>query len=186
MPLARVNSQVEPPVVERRVALNRTTTVVVAPSGSTPPSGTTIFGLSGVSVNFLSTSSGSGTLTYAWTFPGAVVSSSTDQNPANIVYNTPGLFNVSLTVTDSNGSTPLTRTGYVTVGCQVPNFAGHRTDATGSGNPATIWTAAGFTGTFTMETHPVAPPYVIGTQTIQGGLVDPHPKGCASDIKVGP
>ena len=40
MPLARVNSHVLPPVVERRVALNGTTTVALAPAGRTPPSGT--------------------------------------------------------------------------------------------------------------------------------------------------
>jgi hypothetical protein len=42
MPLARVNSQLEPAIDERRLAANLTTMVVVAPSGSTPPSGTTI------------------------------------------------------------------------------------------------------------------------------------------------
>ena len=42
MPLARVNSHVLPPVVERRVALNGTMTVALAPAGRTPPSGTVI------------------------------------------------------------------------------------------------------------------------------------------------
>ena len=40
MPLARVNSHVLPPVVERRVALNGTTTVALPPAGRTPPRGT--------------------------------------------------------------------------------------------------------------------------------------------------
>ena len=42
MPLARVNSQLEPLSVDRRRAVNGTTTVAVAPSGRVPPSGTTM------------------------------------------------------------------------------------------------------------------------------------------------
>ncbi len=41
-PFARVNSQFEPVSVRRTVAENPIRTVVVAPSGSTPPSGTRI------------------------------------------------------------------------------------------------------------------------------------------------
>ena len=40
MPLARVNSQASPPVVDRSVARNGTTTVVLDPAGRTPPRGT--------------------------------------------------------------------------------------------------------------------------------------------------
>ena len=42
IPLARVNSQLEPLSVDRRRAVNGTTTVAEAPSGSVPPSGTTM------------------------------------------------------------------------------------------------------------------------------------------------
>ena len=42
IPLARVNSQFEPLRVDRSRAANGTTTVAVAPSGSVPPSGTTM------------------------------------------------------------------------------------------------------------------------------------------------
>ena len=41
-PLARVNSHVEPPVVDRSVARNGTTTLTVTPVGSRPPNGTVI------------------------------------------------------------------------------------------------------------------------------------------------
>ena len=42
IPFARVNSQVDPDVVERSVAEKGTTITAVAPAGSTPPSGTRI------------------------------------------------------------------------------------------------------------------------------------------------
>src|SRR6478736_859646 len=42
IPLARVNSQLEPEIDERSVARNRTTTTAAAPFGSTPPRGTRI------------------------------------------------------------------------------------------------------------------------------------------------
>lgn len=45
----------------------------------------------------------SGTMTYQWSFPGATPSSSTQTNPANIVYPTGGTYNVTLVVTSNNG-----------------------------------------------------------------------------------
>ena len=45
-----------------------------------------------------------------WQFQGAAVSSSTVQNPANICYNTPGTYTVSLTASNSSGSSVATQT----------------------------------------------------------------------------
>ena len=42
MPFARVKSQVLPEVVDRRLALKRTTITALAPAGRMPPSGTVI------------------------------------------------------------------------------------------------------------------------------------------------
>lgn len=55
-----------------------------------------------------------------WSFPGGTPSSSTDQNPV-IQYNTPGIYDVALTVSNSAGSNTLTRTGLVIVSSATAN-----------------------------------------------------------------
>ncbi|MEX1192487.1 MAG: M43 family zinc metalloprotease [Brumimicrobium sp.] len=49
-----------------------------------------------------------------WQFPGGTPSSSTDQNP-NVVYNTPGVYEVTLTATDGTNNDTETKTSYITV-----------------------------------------------------------------------
>jgi PKD repeat protein len=56
---------------------------------------------------------------WTWTFTGGTPATSTDSMPT-IVYNTPGLYNVSLTVSNGSGSVSATKTGYITV---YPNTA---------------------------------------------------------------
>jgi hypothetical protein len=68
----------------------------------------------GQSVTFTDASTNTPT-SWAWTFTGGTPASSTVQNPV-VVYNTPGTYSVTLTATNSSGSsTPFTRTGYITV-----------------------------------------------------------------------
>lgn len=139
-------------------------------------------------VNFTNTSTGSGTLTYSWTF-GTGEGSSTQGNPTH-TYNTRGTFSVSLTAINSSGSTTATKTGYVVVGCQVPNFAG-----VGSNKATSTWTGAGFAAaniTILPSGNGNNGTYSIVNQTVPGGLVNPPPGGaagpggCASTITVGP
>jgi PKD repeat protein len=52
---------------------------------------------------------------WSWSFPGANVTSSTDQNPTNICYSTPGTYEVDLTVTNQYGSNAFTFMNYITV-----------------------------------------------------------------------
>jgi PKD repeat protein len=66
------------------------------------------------SASFTSTSTGQPT-TYQWSFPGGSPSSSTAQNPQNITYANPGVYNVTLTVSNSNGSHTYTCTNCITV-----------------------------------------------------------------------
>ncbi len=68
----------------------------------------------GNSVNFTDLSSGSPT-SWAWSFQGGTPIASTFQNPQNIRYNTPGTYNVTLTVTNANGTATRTMTNYITV-----------------------------------------------------------------------
>ncbi len=51
---------------------------------------------------------------WSWTFDGGTPATSTEQNP-RVVYNTPGTYTVSLTVTNAQGSNTETKTGYITV-----------------------------------------------------------------------
>ncbi len=61
---------------------------------------------------------------WAWEFEGATPSTSTDQNPVNITYNTAGIYQVSLTATNTNGSNTETKVSYITVSIPDPCDAG--------------------------------------------------------------
>jgi subtilisin family serine protease len=50
-----------------------------------------------------------------WTFTGGTPTSFNGQNPPSVTYNTPGTYNVSLTVTNANGTDTETKSGYITV-----------------------------------------------------------------------
>ena len=52
---------------------------------------------------------------WSWTFEGGTPGTSTSQNPT-ILYTSPGSFNVTLTVTNAQGSNTLTQTNFITVG----------------------------------------------------------------------
>jgi hypothetical protein len=52
---------------------------------------------------------------YQWYFSGATPLISTDVNPANICYNSPGSYNVTLIATNAAGSDSLTLVNYITV-----------------------------------------------------------------------
>jgi len=53
--------------------------------------------------------------TWNWTFEGGTPASSSDQNPAGINYNTPGTYDVTLTVENDYGTNTLTFEDYITV-----------------------------------------------------------------------
>ena len=65
-------------------------------------------------VNYFDSSTNNPTA-WLWEFPGGNPSSSTDQNPANICYDTPGTYDVTLTTTNANGSSTTTFSNYITV-----------------------------------------------------------------------
>lgn len=52
---------------------------------------------------------------WSWTFPGGTPGTSTLQHPQNIVYNTPGTYNVSLTVMYGTTNVSVTKSSYITV-----------------------------------------------------------------------
>ncbi|CAN5461455.1 hypothetical protein BH11BAC1_BH11BAC1_01790 [soil metagenome] len=67
----------------------------------------------GTCTNFINNSIGA--TSYLWTFTGANPSTSTDPDPANICYNTPGSYAVSLIASNSNTSDTLTLNSFITV-----------------------------------------------------------------------
>ena len=67
----------------------------------------------GTCTNFINNSIGA--TSYLWTFAGANPSTSVDQDPTNICYNTPGTYSVSLIASNANSSDTLTLNNYITV-----------------------------------------------------------------------
>lgn len=90
----------------------------------------------GDSVNFLDQSIGS-PASWTWTFTGGTPGSSSLQNPQNIKYNTPGRFNVKLTISSSNGTHSLTKYFYIEVNV-VPPIAKFIADETTIANGDTV------------------------------------------------
>lgn len=78
---------------------------------STPDTALTL----GSTAHFTNLSTGKPT-TFHWTFEGGVPASSTLKNPPAIMYNTPGDFDVTLTVTSDMGTNELIATNYIHVG----------------------------------------------------------------------
>ncbi|MBU0765178.1 MAG: PKD domain-containing protein, partial [Bacteroidetes bacterium] len=81
----------------------------VAAFSGTP---TTVNG--GNNVTFTDLSYGGTPTSWSWTFPGGTSGTSTQQNPV-IQYNTPGIYDVELTVSNSNGSDTETKINYIKV-----------------------------------------------------------------------
>ncbi len=72
----------------------------------------------GASVQFTDLSEGAAS--WSWSFPGGTPEESSEQNPT-VRYNTPGTYDVTLTVADASGATATaTRTAYVQVKAQAP------------------------------------------------------------------
>jgi len=84
----------------------------VAPVANFSGASTTICAGSSVAFTDLSTNTPT---SWSWSFPGGTPSTSTSQNPT-VVYSTPGNYSVTLTATNSIGSSaPVTITNYITV-----------------------------------------------------------------------
>jgi PKD repeat protein len=102
---------------------------------------------------------------------------------ASHTYTGEGAFSVRLRVTDDTGAwNELLKTGYIVVNrkvCTVPDFAGVRKNSA-----QTRWADAGFTTQVQFLSGNGN--YVIGQQSIVGGVIDPQPDGCDSTIIVGP
>lgn len=88
-----------------------------APPGSQPVADFSANNVSisaGSAINFTDMTTNNPT-TWSWTFSGGSPSSSTQQNPQNILYSNPGCFDVSLIANNSSGSDTITKPCYINV-----------------------------------------------------------------------
>jgi PKD repeat protein len=150
--------------------------------------GSPLSGIEPVTTTFQFTDVRAGTVTYtnyewdcrsdgSWQVVGPT------KTTAVCTYSTSGSYDVTLRVTDNTGAkNTLRKNGYVNVQhkiCVVPNFANTRRN-----QAQNRWNTAGFTTTVLFQ--PGSNNYQIKYQSINGGISDPQPAGCASVITVGP
>jgi PKD repeat protein len=89
----------------------------------------------GESVNFTDLSSMT-IVSWDWNFTGASPASSTDQNPTNITYNTPGVYSVTLTANNGIQSDSETKAALITVLAHTHWHLDFDNDGYGDGNTA--------------------------------------------------
>ena len=81
-------------------------------------------GCAPLTVDFTDTSTGNPT-SWSWSFPGGNPSSATGQGPYEVTYNSPGTYDVTLTVSNACGSDTETKIGYITAeDCAPPRRRG--------------------------------------------------------------
>jgi PKD repeat protein len=126
--------------------INVNGTILDLPTASFFANETTV--CSGSSVNFTNTSTGNPT-TYSWTFSGGTPLTSTQQNPI-VTYNTAGVYNVSLTVSNSNGSDSETLNGYITVNAtpSTPTITNSGTNSFCQGESTTLTSSSSIGNTW--------------------------------------
>ncbi len=114
-----------------------------------------------------------------WQFQGAAVSSSTVQNPANICYNTPGTYTVSLTASNGSGSSVATQTITVLASPAVsitPSSTticqGQSTTLTASGANTYTWSTGSNSNSITVS------PFSTASYTVRGA----NSNGCQTII----
>lgn len=114
----------------------------------------------GTAVNFTDMSRGD-PISWEWSFPGGIPSTSTDQNPAGISYPAPGAYHVTLKVTNAIASVSTTRSGYISVRTLPGVYLGNDTSVCAwntvlldAGNPgqAYLWSTGAITQTILADT----------------------------------
>lgn len=138
----------------------------------------------GNSINFSDYTRGT-PVSWSWEFQGGTPSTSTDQNPQNILYTQPGTYNVTLKVTNAYCTNTRIRTGYITVPELPVVNLGNDTSIVASqslvldaGFPGSsyLWSTGDTTQTISVDSTGTG----FGTATYWVDIVDPY--GCpASD-----
>ena len=86
-------------------------------------------GTAPLKVNFTDASTGDAITAWSWDFNNDGVADSISPEPRDVVYDQPGVYNVSLTVTNDGGSNTATKEQYITVTMVAPvaNFTANQT-----------------------------------------------------------
>jgi len=114
--------------------------VIVTPVADFSGSPTAI--MEGQTVSFTDLSTNNPT-SWSWSFPGGTPSTSTEQNPS-VTYSTIGTYDVSLTATNSAGSSTETKTAYIDVSEYVISYC-----SSSASNSSTEWIQSVSLGSFT-------------------------------------
>lgn len=149
-------------------------------------------------IKFTDTSTGDNITAWNWSFPGSDTPTSTDQSPANICFQTAGVYTVTLEVTDDNGTD--TQTMQITVNdCNNPDLPvadfntpaftictddciGFTDSSTGPGIDTWAWTFNGGTPATSNMQNPTSVCYdTPGTYNIT--LTVTSPEGSNSIVK---
>ena len=125
----------------------------------------------GASISFTDLSSNA-PVTWNWVFAGATPSVSISQSPS-VTYNTPGVYNVTLTATNANGSNTAILTNYIVVnsipfadaGNNTTICAGNTTVLNASGGTTYSWTPATGLSSTNIQ-NPIANPTVTTIYTV--------------------
>jgi len=149
--------------------------------------GTPRTGLEPQNVNFSFVDLRGGTVTYTtyeWDFNADGVFDATGASTSHN-YPTDGAYDVTLKVTTDTGATnTLTKKAYIVITdkiCTVPDFGNTKKNSAQG-----TWAAAGFTTTVQFATPAPNGNWTINTQVPPGGIIDPQPLGCGTNITVGP
>lgn len=148
---------------------NGTDTVTITVSPCTVPTATFTVTDNSVCestcIDFTDVSTGTPT-GWTWLFPGGTPQTSTQQNPSNICYNTPGTYPVTLIVTNAFGSDTIVMNNYITIGAQPTIDAGpYTTIAIGN---STHLNATGGAGSWSWS-----PPTGLSSSTIPNPTASP-------------
>jgi PKD repeat protein len=171
---------------------------IIASFEFTPPplaaefSGTPTTVCTGGTVTFTDLSTGSPT-SWSWTFAGGTPATSTAQNPV-VTYSTPGVYNVSLTVSNGTTNDTETKTNYITVANITTNFTGTPTTVTigntvsftdnTSCNPTSwSWSFPGGTPSTSTAQNPVITYNTVGVYDVT--LVATNASGNDTETKTG-
>lgn len=146
----------------------------------------------GGQVTFMDQSTGSPTA-WNWTFQGGTPTTSTLQNPI-VTYNTTGVYNVTLTVTNSSSNNTLVKTGYIEVAGITADFFGSPTtvsvgstvaftDNTFCNPTSWSWSFPGGTPASSTEQNPIVTYNTLGTYAVS--LIATNASGSDTESKSG-
>ncbi|HHS95942.1 MAG TPA: PKD domain-containing protein, partial [Phaeodactylibacter sp.] len=134
-------------------------------------------------IQFFSNSAALRTASYSWSFPGGTPSTSTQRDPI-VLYDTEGTYDVTLTVTDANGTDTQTLSNFITVynACSPETVPGKALSLTGASSDYGIAPAPGFT-----TNHYTVAAWIKrdGDQADWAGIVNTRPTAGAAALNFG-